>query len=152
MKSYICAIGTANPVHKIPQMQIAGFMADALQFDAAETRKLNALYRISGIDSRYTVLEDYSRPNGEFSFFPNTAGLEPFPPVSQRMQAYREHALPLSLQAVRNCFEQIPETDPRSKITHLITVSCTGMYAPGLDIDLVEALELPSHTERTSVN
>ncbi|MFC5271240.1 type III polyketide synthase [Adhaeribacter terreus] len=152
MKSYICAIGTANPAHKIPQMQIAGFMANALQFDAADTRKLNALYRISGIENRYTVLEDYSRANGEFQFFPNSAGLEPFPVISKRMQAYREHALPLSLEAVRNCFEQIQETDPRSKITHLITVSCTGMYAPGLDIELVEALELPSHTERTSVN
>lgn len=152
MKSYICAIGTANPAHKIPQMQIAGFMAGALQFDAANTRKLNALYRISGIENRYTVLQDYSRANGEFQFFPNTAGLEPFPLVSQRMQAYRQHALPLSLEAVRHCFEQVEATDPRQHVTHLITVSCTGMYAPGLDIELVEALELPSHTERTSVN
>jgi predicted naringenin-chalcone synthase len=31
------------------------------------------------------------------------------------------------------------------QITHLITVSCTGMYAPGLDIDLVERLGLKPH-------
>ena len=151
MKSYICAIGTANPDHKIPQMQISGFMAEALQFDAANTRKLAALYRVSGIESRYTVLQDYAKPNGEFSFFPNTPGLEPFPAVGQRMQAYREHALPLSLQAIYNCFEENPQLKTEA-LTHLITVSCTGMYAPGLDIEIIEALELPGSVERTSVN
>ena len=68
MKSYICAIGTANPTVRIPQMQIAGFMADALGFDAAETRKLQALYRLSGIEQRFTVLEDYNRSVGDFTF------------------------------------------------------------------------------------
>jgi predicted naringenin-chalcone synthase len=38
------------------------------------------------------------------------------------------------------------------EITHLITVSCTGMSAPGLDLELVEALQLPQTVFRTSVN
>ncbi|MDX5436483.1 MAG: type III polyketide synthase, partial [Pontibacter sp.] len=72
MKSYICAIGTANPPHRIPQMQVADLMAAALQFDEQNTRKLKALYRVSGIGQRYSVLEDYTRQNGDFSFYPNT--------------------------------------------------------------------------------
>ena len=151
MKAYLCAIGTANPEHKIPQMQIAGFMAEALQFDAANTRKLAALYRVSGIDSRHTVLSDYEQQNGNFSFFPNTPGLEPFPAVAQRMGAYREHALPLSVRAVEACLAQIPAFNSQ-EITHLITVSCTGMYAPGLDIELIQELGLPATTERTAIN
>ena len=151
MKAYLCAIGTANPEHKIPQMQIAGFMAEALQFDAANTRKLAALYRVSGIDSRHTVLSDYEQQNGNFSFFPNTPGLEPFPAVAQRMGAYREHALPLSVRAVEACLAQIPAFNLQ-EITHLITVSCTGMYAPGLDIELIQELGLPATTERTAIN
>jgi alpha-pyrone synthase len=151
MKSYICAVGTANPEHKIPQMQIAGFMADALQFNDADRRKLAALYRVSGIDTRYTVLEDYAKQNGTFEFYPNEIGLEPFPSVALRMQAYRKHALPLSVKAVQDCVAQAPELELQ-KITHLITVSCTGMYAPGLDIELVEALGLRTSVERTSVN
>ncbi len=151
MKSYICAVGTANPAHKIPQMQIAGFMAEALQFDAADTRKLSALYRVSGIDSRHTVLSDYEKQNGDFSFFPNTPGLEPFPAVSQRMAAFREYALPLSLAAIENCFAQLPAFNPQ-EITHLVTVSCTGMYAPGLDIEIIGALELSTNIERTAIN
>ena len=31
MKSYICGIGTANPPNKMPQMQVADFMAAAHQ-------------------------------------------------------------------------------------------------------------------------
>ncbi|MCA8832075.1 type III polyketide synthase [Hymenobacter pini] len=151
MSSYLCAIGTANPPHRIPQLQIADFMAQALELDEAGTRKLRALYRVSGIGQRYTVLPDYGRANGEFSFFPNTPGLEPFPSVGQRMAEYRRHALPLSVQAAQACFEQMPEVEP-SSITHLITVSCTGMYAPGLDIELVAALRLPGHVQRTCVN
>jgi alpha-pyrone synthase len=151
MKSYICAIGTANPSVRIPQMQIAGFMADALGFDAAETRKLQALYRLSGIDQRFTVLEDYNRTIGDFTFFPNTADLEPFPTVKSRMAVYKQHALDLSVAAILDCLGQIPEVTLAS-ITHLITVSCTGMYAPGLDIEILEELLLPTTIQRTAIN
>ncbi|PSR54660.1 type III polyketide synthase [Adhaeribacter arboris] len=151
MNSFICAIGTATPPHKIAQMQTAEFMAEALQLSADENRKLKALYRVTGIAHRYTVLPDFATTNGQFTFFPNTPDLEPFPTVQQRMAMYQQEALPLSVAAVEDCLVQIKQFD-RSSITHLITVSCTGMYAPGLDIDLIQALNLPSTTQRTSVN
>jgi alpha-pyrone synthase len=151
MKSYICAIGTANPPLRIPQMQIAGFMADALGFDAPETRKLLALYRVSGIEQRYTVMEDYGKSNGEFTFYPNTPDLEPFPRVKPRMDLYKQHALDLSVAAINDCLQQIPEVT-LSSITHLVTVSCTGMYAPGLDIEILEELHLPTSINRTAIN
>ena len=150
MKSYICAIGTANPPHKIPQMQVADFMAEALQFDEQETRKLKALYRLSGIGQRYSVLEDYTRQNGDFTFYPNTPTLEPFPTVQQRMEQYRKHAVNLSEDAVRQCLAKSAVS--LKELTHLITVSCTGMYAPGLDIELVERLALSPCVQRTAVN
>jgi alpha-pyrone synthase len=37
-------------------------------------------------------------------------------------------------------------------VTHLITFSCTGMSAPGLDIQLVESLGLNRNVERTCIN
>lgn len=151
MNSYICAIGTANPALAIPQMQIAGFMADALGFDDTETRRLKALYRASGIRQRYTVLEDYGRAPGGFTFFPNTADLEPFPSVKCRMAQYKQHALNLSVAAIMNCLEQVPAVS-RSSITHLVTVSCTGMYAPGLDIEILEELQLSASVQRTAIN
>jgi predicted naringenin-chalcone synthase len=40
----------------------------------------------------------------------------------------------------------------RFEITHLITVSCTGMSAPGLDLEIMEAMGLSPNIFRTSVN
>ena len=151
MTSFLGAIGTANPAHRIAQPQIADFMAQALEFGEADTRKLRALYRVSGIGTRYSVLPDYGRANGAYTFFPNTPGLEPFPTVGQRMAAYRREALPLALAAVQSSLAQVPDIEAES-ITHLVTVSCTGMYAPGLDIELVRALGLRPDVQRTCVN
>ena len=64
------------------------------------------------------------------------------------MQLFREHAATLSLNAIKDCLGKFPDQN----ITHLITVSCTGMSAPGLDLELIELLELPVTTWRTSVN
>jgi predicted naringenin-chalcone synthase len=151
MPSYLGAIGTATPAHRLTQPVIADFMARALDLDADGTRKLRALYRVSGIEHRYSVLPDYGRQPGEYEFFPNTPGLEPFPSVGLRMAAYRREALPLALAAVQDSLRQAPEVAAAS-LTHLITVSCTGMYAPGLDIELVQALGLRSDVRRTCVN
>ncbi|WP_317040423.1 hypothetical protein [Hymenobacter coccineus] len=130
MTSYLGAIGTANPPHCLGQQQIADFMAQALEFGADDARRLRALYRVSGIGHRYSVLPDYGRANGDYTFFPNTPGLEPFPSVGQRMAVYRREALPLALAAVADCRRQVPSLD-LATVTHLITVSCTGMYARG---------------------
>lgn len=126
-------------------------MADALQFDERNKRRLTALYRQTRIEQRHSVLADYGRSNGQYTFYPNTPGLEPFPTISQRMAVYRQEALPLALKAVRNCFADYAGFDPQT-ITHLITVSCTGLYAPGPDIELVEALGLPTTTQRLAIN
>jgi len=111
-------------------------------------RKLKFLYHQSGIESRYSVIPDYSLPARQWQFYPPTENLEPFPSLELRMEWYRQHAAPLSLKAIHDCLQGM---DAR-EITHLITVSCTGMSAPGLDLELVEALGLPPTVFRTSVN
>ncbi len=150
-ESHLCAIGTALPPHRLPQATIADFMIRALALDDAAARKLRVLYRASGIETRHTVVPDYGREPADFEFYPPTANLEPFPTVSRRMAAYRAGAVPLATAAVRDCLAALPNVTVAS-ITHLITVSCTGMYAPGLDIDLVTALGLPHTVQRTAVN
>ena len=150
MTTYISAIGTAVPDHQVAQRDIAHFMARALQLNDAARQRLFALYRASGIAQRYSVLADYGRTE-DFSFFPNTTGLEPFPDIQQRMQLYQHEAVRLSSRAAEQCLDQLPTLD-RSDITHLIYVSCTGMYAPGVDIALVHQLGLNTHVQRTAIN
>lgn len=126
-------------------------MAEALLLDERDRRRLTALYRQTRIEKRHSVLADYNHPNGSFTFYPNTPGLEPFPTISQRMLAYRQEAVPLAQQAVENCLAEYPNFD-RQQITHLIVVSCTGLYAPGPDIELIEGLGLPTTTQRLAIN
>lgn len=149
--SYINAFGTAVPTHVFPQTQIADFMAEALHFDDRDRRRLTALYRQTRIEQRHSVLADYGQPNGKYTFYPNTPGLEPFPTISQRMAIYRKEALPLALAAIRNCLINYTTFEPTT-LTHVITVSCTGLYAPGPDIEIVEALGLPTTTQRLAIN
>jgi predicted naringenin-chalcone synthase len=150
--SFITGIGTANPEHRFDQMAISEFMAKAHQLDVDGKRRLSALYHASGIKSRYTVIPDYGiKDPAEYRFFPSNNELKPFPGTAKRMKLYEETALGISFKAVQNCLDSTNYSSLKS-VTHLITVSCTGMYAPGLDIDLVEKLELPFSTQRTMIN
>ncbi|HVD96626.1 MAG TPA: type III polyketide synthase [Cytophagaceae bacterium] len=150
MKSYITSIGTAVPKYRNKQSTIAEFMSAASEMNEEETSKLNMLYRASGIGFRQSVIPDFGMKNGDFTFFPNTPGLEPFPTVGERMKLYEREALPLALNAVQDCLNNIEIN--LSDITHLITISCSGMYAPGLDIELIEKLGLSRNVQRTCIN
>jgi predicted naringenin-chalcone synthase len=105
------------------------------------------MYHYSGIDSRYSVLKDFSLPPQQWQFI-NIESNE-YTPLDKRMQLYKQHASPLSLKAAQRCLAKIKAMPA---VTHLITVSCTGMSAPGLDLELVEALQLSPNVFRTSVN
>ncbi len=147
--SYITSIGTANPPNKVSQSTIAEFMVRAMQLDGPDARKLRALYRATGIESRYSVLEDYGKKDG-FDFYSNSPDMEPFPSTKRRLELFREHSLKISLEAIQSCLAKRPEFDKKS-LTHLVVVSCTGMYAPGLDIDLVKSLGLSSNIQRLCI-
>ncbi len=149
-RAYITSLGTAVPDHRFDQNRIADFMARAMNLNPDDERRLRALYRSTRIKQRYSVLPDYGLTNGEFTFYPNTPDLEPFPTVQQRMAAYRQYAVPLAEKALRDCLAE--SSVKFAEITHLITVSCTGMYAPGPDIELIERLGLRSSVHRIAVN
>jgi predicted naringenin-chalcone synthase len=117
--------------------------------DVRENRKLKFLYHHSGIDYRYSVVPDYSRPIGEWMFYPQSENLEPFPSLEQRMKLFNKFAGSLSVSAIRDCTAGFIED---SEITHLVTVSCTGMSAPGLDLQVMELMDLPKNIYRTSIN
>jgi predicted naringenin-chalcone synthase len=120
-----------------------------LAIEDEQQRKIKTIFRASAIQTRYSVLEDYGKAK-DFSFFSNAKGMDPFPGTGSRMNAYKEHAIDLSLEAISNCKSHHP-FEP-GDITHLITVSCTGMYAPGLDIDIVNKMGLNSSVSRTCIN
>lgn len=147
--SKIISIGTAVPAYKHRQQDILHFMEHIYAFTDGDKRKLRFLYNQSSIETRYSVIGDYSRPLPEWKFYPHSENMEPFPSIEQRMTWYNRYAPLLSLDAIRHCLEgKLKENE----ITHLITVSCTGMSAPGLDLQLMELMDLPRTIYRTSIN
>ena len=146
--SFISSIGTANPENRIDQKTISEFMLRHLPLTDASRKLVRVLYRASGIQYRHTVIPDFAEPGNGYAFFPANDALEPFPSVSKRMQLYQKEAIKLSEKAALDCLTGF---DPH-RLTHLITVSCTGMYAPGIDIELIERLGLATDIQRTSIN
>ncbi len=147
MASRIISIGTAVPEYGTRQGAILGFMHDAYK-DVAASRKLNTLFSYSGIDTRYSAIADFDNPEGEGRFFDKDYKAS----VDIRLAEYRRKALPLAMDAVDAGFRKLNSSVKDFGVTHLITVSCTGMYAPGIDAELIEQLELPSDIFRTCVN
>ncbi|WP_395626218.1 type III polyketide synthase [Daejeonella sp.] len=152
MSSCISAIGTANPKNRIPQNDIYNFMVKASGLNASNASRLKRIYDHSGIDFRHSVIADFGETEShKNTFFGQSANFEPFPSTRQRMELYQNSASELGFEAVNDCFSNHGE-DLRLKITHLISVSCTGMHAPGIDIELVEKLGLNKQVERTCIN
>lgn len=146
--SYITAIGVANPTTRIAQPAIADFMVQAMHLNDGDARKLKTLFRASGIAFRHSVLDDYARLS-DFTFYPNNPK-HSLPSTKTRIELYQKHAAPISTQAAHAAIKQTSLSP--TEITHLITVSCTGMYAPGLDIDLIKLLKLRTDVQRTCIN
>ncbi len=147
--SQIKSIGTAVPQFKHQQDEILHFMSRIYAFNEKERRTLKYLYHQSGISSRYSVLSDYSHEPADWTFYPPAENLEPFPSLEERMKIFNRYAVDLSANAITNCLENKLDLQ---EITHLITVTCTGLSAPGLDLQLMELLNLPKNIFRTSVN
>ena len=105
----------------------------------------------SGIEFRHSVLSEFGSADKEDNVLFHPANLQPPLPVSGRMDLYQQYAADLSERAIRECFDALPSVS-YAQVTHLITFSCTGMSAPGLDIQLVEKLGLNRNVERTCIN
>lgn len=123
----------------------------AHQLDEVESRKLGIFYRMSGIKSRYSVLDDFKKEKVEdFSFFPTNKSFSPFPGTGARMKVFREKAPELTHQASLHALDRA-QVDPAT-ITHLILVSCTGMVAPGVELELMQRLGLGDQVERYCIH
>lgn len=145
MPASIYAIGTAVPEYKINQQEVASFMANQYPIADTDKKKIELMYARSGIKHRYSVINDFV--NRQFNHLKNQDNADT--DIATRMQLYLKHAPQLAKSAILNATQN---TDYLNQVTHFITVSCTGMAAPGLDIILTEQLGLNPQVNRTSVN
>ncbi|MEZ6243184.1 MAG: type III polyketide synthase [Phycisphaerales bacterium] len=147
MNSKLLAIGVATPPTGVSQERAAELAVALTGSEGTRSRAIRELYRRSGVERRGSVAVDAS---GESALFARANGNGRLGPSTQtRLEAYARHAGPLALEACRDCLERAGVDAGR--VTHLVTVSCTGFEAPGVDIGLMRALGLASTTKRTNV-
>ncbi len=114
---------------------------------------LPAVYENCGVKQRYQVLGraivDDLLNDTRLSQSPFLPGQIGGPTTAQRMEIYTQAAGPLASQAAQKTLAAAGLLG--SEVTHLVTVSCTGFQAPGIDVRLIRELELSPGIERTQV-
>lgn len=143
------AIATGNPPLKRSQQYAASFMQRVEGMHPGVAKRIPQIYEKSGIDYRYSCIEDYGREAEDFDFYPPNWSLEPSPTSEQRNWKYREAVIPLGETVARSAIEAAGRSP--EEITHVVAVSCTGFFAPGLDIELVRRLGMRASTQRTFI-
>ena len=141
-------IGTAVPSRRLSQ-------ADAVQVAHrinAETpeqvRLMTRIYQKAKVLSRGSVLLEKDEDDGTIQERLSFYG-EESPGTAERMQAFEDHAGELALEAAAKA---LSDSDiSATAITHLVTVSCTGFQSPGVDLFLIEKLDLSPSVQRTHI-
>ncbi|MDB6132570.1 MAG: alpha-pyrone synthesis polyketide synthase-like Pks18 [Verrucomicrobiales bacterium] len=143
MSAHINHIACASPLNN----QQAAFLESLPHWvgPPAIVEKLRQVAANSGIRSRHSVLESPFGPPGSGAFY----SYGQFPGTQARMEAYRRYAPPLAFEAVRRL--QAEAGPAAAQPTHLIVTSCTGFYAPSLDIDIVREFSFSPTVKRTLI-
>lgn len=124
------------------------------------TRLVSAAFDASGIRTRHTVIRelgtapgmagadaDLEAGDGDPVFYDRASGRILTPGTGARNDTYIREAPALLLEAARQAVEEA-EGIETSDVTHVVTVSCTGFYAPGPDYQVVRGLGLGASTQR----
>lgn len=140
-------IETASPPFKVNQQLAASELKTRMGGSPAVARMIEMAANQSGIDHRYFVIPD-GDDNASAKFFTKD-GIHYSPDTKTRMNEYEKWAASLAVNAVSKLGE-INKIN-FSTIDRIITISCTGFYAPGLDYQIIKEFNLPQSVKRTNI-
>ncbi len=148
----IVGIGTAAPEFSVSQAEVAEVNQSFCHGDERKRKVIPALYRRAGVKKRHSVLLESAEgePFSRQTLYHRARDASDLGPTTrERMQAYEREAPRLAVQSSRRAIEDAAV--PAGDFTHVVTVSCTGFLAPGIDAALIEQLGLPRTIQRTHV-
>jgi alpha-pyrone synthase len=144
--AYINRIATSVPPHDVHRAFVD--FAQSLVPEGTTRNLFRRMARMSAIEHRYSFLDPVPTESGEWKDAEGLYVPGAFPGTARRMQAFERFAPKLMRCAVDKL--ALSEVERRG-ITHVIVTSCTGLYAPGLDIEMVQHLGLDASVERTMI-
>ncbi|TFD51149.1 type III polyketide synthase [Cryobacterium sp. Hh7] len=143
------ALQTVVPPTILIQEQVRDIFAAQPGLSRLAQRLVSTSFNVSGIETRHTVIAELTLDNDsiEPQFFDAHKQLLLMPSTRVRNELYIEEATKLFVEAGRRALAACGDIRPED-ITHVVTVSCTGFYAPGPDYMLVRELGLNASTQR----
>jgi len=141
-------LATASPPYKVDQAKAAEELKKRMGGKGAVSRMIDMAAKYSGIDNRCLVVPD-AEADSNNKFFTDEDGEHFNPDTKSRMDMYEEWSVKLTSQAVDKLLKK-SEIKPE-EIDRLITISCTGFFAPGIDYHLINNLNLPKSIKRTHI-
>lgn len=144
--AYLNRIATAVPPHDMHPSFIP--FGESLLPEGTPRNLFRRMVRMAAIEHRYTFLKPIVTEDGTLREESSLFVRGQFPNTARRMKAFELFAPRLAHCALDRL--KLTEEERRG-ITHVIVTSCTGLYAPGLDYDVVDHLGLDSTVERTMI-
>ena len=144
----IRGIGAAVPAHRANQNDAVALGRHLIADSPERLALLERIQRRTRVHTRHSVLLESGEPESPIAERLPFYG-ERNPSTAERMQRFAVHAGPLALAAARQALADAGL--PAKRITHLVTVCCTGFQAPGFDLELIAQLPLQPDVERTQV-
>ncbi|MGO4690691.1 type III polyketide synthase [Glaciibacter sp. 2TAF33] len=143
------ALQTVVPPTILIQDQVRDVFAAQPDLSRLAQRLVSTSFNMSGIEKRHTVIEELTldADGAHPQFFDPVSRLLLIPSTRVRNELYIVEATKLFVEAGRRALAACPGVDA-ADITHVVTVSCTGFYAPGPDYMLVRELGLNPSTQR----
>ena len=149
MKALILALATALPQFSVDQSDLAKKIINLLSLDSKTAQHIDNLYNKTQIKKRYSILKDIQPDCNDGDFF-NEDFLNNIPSTEKRNEIYITEAPKLALKAAQEVLKKW-NRDPK-EITHIISVSCTGIMAPGIEFILQQDLKLADDVQRIGIN
>tara|TARA_R110002072_G_scaffold123719_2_gene259091 strand:+ start:5258 stop:6385 length:1128 start_codon:yes stop_codon:yes gene_type:complete len=149
LEPFILSIGTAVPEYISKQSEIFDKINKLCDIDPKRQRVFKEIFKKSAINNRHTVLEESEDFSG-VAYLLQSEHSEKGLSIEDRNKIYIKEAPKLSLQAAKDALNQWGGDS--SDITHVISISCTGMYAPGLEAYLQKNLNLSNNIDRLAIN
>lgn len=144
--AHIHRIATSVPPHDVHHAFVT--FAESMLPEGTARNLFRRMVRMSAIEHRYSFLEPIGNGHEYWRDAEDLYVVGNFPTTRRRMQAFERFAPRLAGCALDKLRLTPAE---RQGITHVIVTCCTGLYAPGLDIDIVNHLGLNPSVERTMI-
>ena len=144
--AHINRIATAVPPHDVHRPFVE--FAETLLPEGTMRNLFRRMSRMSGIEHRYSFIQPVASDDGHWRDAEHLYVVGKFPSTARRMKAFEQFAPRLAECALNRLALNPGE---RASITHVLVTTCTGLYAPGLDFDVVRHLGLNPSVERTMI-